>query len=54
MRDVDFGGDDRAFAAIGELTVEAAHHLRGLGIELLRDPPQSVIVRSDEDLGRPG
>jgi hypothetical protein len=52
LRSVELPGDEPVFLAVPELTAEALDYLASLNVWLLRDPPQSVVTRSDYDVSR--
>jgi hypothetical protein len=52
LRGIELPRDEPVFVAVPELTVEALDLLASLNVRLLRDPPQSVVTRTDHDVSR--
>ena len=44
--------DEPLFVAVPEVTTDALEYLEALQVRVLRDPPQSVVTRSDDDVAR--
>jgi hypothetical protein len=50
LRDVQIPDNDPVFVALPEVTADAVAYLQSLDVRVLRDPPQSVVTRIDDDV----